>query len=272
MSGPWRCARCGPVAQPAGSAWRDARCPRCEGVIAREAGEDAATFACPGCRDALPLDAAACERCGTRFAPTRCGGCGARVGAGEARCGGCGRMTAAAAPAVEPTCPACVVALEGRDLGDARVQGCPTCRGIFVDHLVLGGWMSDRASKAPAFEGEAPVFEEGWRVRYHRCPRCATLMNRVNFAPNTGVILDVCVEHGYWLDIGELERMAARVRERGLEGTALARVDAQRKERRRTAELRLALDGAAWSGGPPVGDGGGVETLLRVVLRAVFGV
>jgi Zn-finger nucleic acid-binding protein len=241
-------------------------------VIAREIDAEAVTFACPGCRAAIPVDAAACERCATRFVATRCEGCQARVGVGEARCERCGRMTGAAAtPSVEPMCPSCGVPLEGRDLGDARVLGCPTCRGIFVDHLVLGGWMIDRASKAPAEDAEPALFDEGWRVRYHRCPRCATLMNRVNFASGTGVILDVCIEHGYWLDAGELERMAARVRERGLEGTALARVDAQRKERRRYAELRLALGEASWGGGPAVGDPSGLETLLRVMIRAVFG-
>lgn len=271
MSGRWRCGRCGPVAQPAGSAWRDPRCPRCEAVVAREADGDAATFACPGCRAPVPLDAAVCARCGTRFAATRCGGCDARVAPGEARCAQCGRATgAAAAPPVEPVCPACVVALEKRDVGDARVEACPTCRGIFVDHLVLAGWMHDRASRAPAEEADEDAFEDGWRVRYHRCPRCVTMMNRVNFAPGTGVILDVCVEHGYWLDAGELGRMVARVRERGLEGTALARVDAQRKERRRSAELRAALDGAAW--GSPVGEESGFDGVLRAVLRAVFGV
>lgn len=269
MSGRWRCGRCGPVAQPAGSAWRDARCPRCDGVVAREADVEAATFACPGCRASVALDAAACPRCGARFTAARCAGCGARVGPGEARCG-CGRTVDAAPPSLEPLCPACVVALEARDVGEARALACPTCRGLFVDHLVLGGWMRDGAAEAPTEDGDRPFAEDGWRVRYHRCPRCATMMNRVNFAPGTGLVLDVCVEHGYWLDAGELGRMAARVRERGLEGTALARVDAQRKERRRAAELRAALDAAPWGGALARG-GDPLDGVLRALLRAVIG-
>src|SRR3712207_7758487 len=31
-------------------------------------------------------------------------------------------------------------------------------------------------------------------VRYRPCPRCARIMNRVNFARRSGVILDICPE------------------------------------------------------------------------------
>lgn len=246
MSGRWRCGRCGPVSQATGSAWRDPRCPQCDGVVARVVDEEPATFACPGCRAAVALDAAACPRCGTRFT----------VSAKDV------------APTVEPLCPSCAVALEARDVGDAQVLACPTCRGLFVDHLVLNGWMRDRASKAPDEDGAAVFAEEGWRVRYHRCPRCVTMMNRVNFASGTGIILDVCVEHGYWLDAGELGRITARVRERGVEGTALCRVDTQRKERRRAAELREAADIGALGA---LTNDRAVDGVLRAFVRALLG-
>ena len=44
------------------------------------------------------------------------------------------------------------------------------------------------------------------KIRYIPCPICHELMNRVNFANFSGVIVDVCREHGTWFDRDELRR------------------------------------------------------------------
>ncbi|HEY1537294.1 MAG TPA: zf-TFIIB domain-containing protein, partial [Polyangiaceae bacterium] len=41
-------------------------------------------------------------------------------------------------------------------------------------------------------------------VRYRKCPACGEPMQRKNFAGASGVVLDVCPEHGLWFDRGEL--------------------------------------------------------------------
>jgi Zn-finger nucleic acid-binding protein len=177
-------------------------------------------------------------------------------------------------PAIEPMCPACAVPLEVHSVNDAGALRCPTCYGLFVDHLALEAWMRDGAVNAPTETEENPCVEALHRVRYRRCSRCAVMMNRVNFAPATALVLDVCLEHGYWLDAGKLTKMVAHVRTRGVGHTALARVEAQRKERRRLAELRDAVGLGVWEGVPWREEGTFKRMpniLLRTLLRMLIG-
>jgi Zn-finger nucleic acid-binding protein len=42
-------------------------------------------------------------------------------------------------------------------------------------------------------------------------------MTRVNFGARSGIVVDVCYEHGTWFDRGELQAALEFVREGGLE-------------------------------------------------------
>ena len=61
-------------------------------------------------------------------------------------------------------------------------------------------------------EDDAPDPRHRDRVTYLRCPVCNDVMNRVNFARASGVILDVCRPHGAWFDAGELRAVRSFVR------------------------------------------------------------
>ena len=54
-------------------------------------------------------------------------------------------------------------------------------------------------------------------VQYAPCPQCQTLMNRLNFAHTSGIIVDVCTPHGTWFDADELRRVVEFVARGGLE-------------------------------------------------------
>lgn len=54
------------------------------------------------------------------------------------------------------------------------------------------------------------------QVRYLRCPSCSELMNRQNFGKISGVLVDVCREHGIWFDAGEINAVIAFVEEGGM--------------------------------------------------------
>ena len=58
-----------------------------------------------------------------------------------------------------------------------------------------GPYRSPPSSRALQLDLEAPV----------RCPTCEGDMERLAFAAISRVIIDVCPEHGVWLDAGELE-------------------------------------------------------------------
>ena len=54
-------------------------------------------------------------------------------------------------------------------------------------------------------------------VQYRPCPDCHQRMNRVNYARHSGVVLDVCKEHGLWFDKDELRRVLAFISAGGLD-------------------------------------------------------
>ena len=52
---------------------------------------------------------------------------------------------------------------------------------------------------------------------YVPCPDCKQLMNRSNFARSSGVIIDLCKQHGVWFDADELPRIIEFIDKGGLE-------------------------------------------------------
>jgi Zn-finger nucleic acid-binding protein len=81
------------------------------------------------------------------------------------------------------------------------------------------------------------------KVCYLHCPVCETLMNRVNFAHYSNVIVDVCKAHGTWFDRDELRRVVEFIRSGGLDD-ARTRELAELKERQR--QLKTAQTATAW--------------------------
>jgi Zn-finger nucleic acid-binding protein len=78
------------------------------------------------------------------------------------------------------------------------------------------------------------------KVRYVPCPECGQLMNRVNFARCSGVVVDVCKGHGTWFDRDELQQIIEFVQSGGL---GISRVLEKREiveERARLQQEQLA--------------------------------
>jgi Zn-finger nucleic acid-binding protein len=65
----------------------------------------------------------------------------------------------------------------------------------------------------PVFVPQAP---DG-RGRLYECVRCGNIMNRVNFKGISGIIIDICGDHGVWLDNKELERIRSFIASGGLD-------------------------------------------------------
>ena len=69
-----------------------------------------------------------------------------------------------------------------------------------------------------------------------RCPSCNRVMLKKNFARISGIRVDQCFDHGYWLDGGELKEVIEFVQEGGI-GEARKRVKASARAHRRRARL-----------------------------------
>lgn len=76
-------------------------------------------------------------------------------------------------------------------------------------------------------------------MTYRPCLVCAKVMNRQNYARISGIVVDVCREHGFWFEPDELRRVLVFI-----EGGGLAR--ARDREILRSQEAERAALQAQW--------------------------
>ena len=176
---------------------------------------EAGVLRCPSCGAPCSPEARACPHCDVELASVRCAHCFALHFVGSQFCARCGKALAPE-PLLEildATCPRCARPLhsaagEGDDEG-RKVYECTGCGGLFVDKLTLEHII---ASEAPRVEGvvrgahepPASTSRVPEQIHYVKCPACQVVMNRVNFGRRSGVVVDVCKQHGTWFDAGEL--------------------------------------------------------------------
>ena len=105
--------------------------------------------------------------------------------------------------------------------GGADMYLCDKCSGLWVDPITLQRLVADRLKPSPllgtGIAAPPPERISLQHVEYAPCPICKNLMNRVNFAHTSGVIVDVCTPHGTWFDADELRRVLEFVTAGGLE-------------------------------------------------------
>lgn len=200
---------------------------------------DAGTLTCPQCGAAAAPEATACAFCRARLATVACPACFGLVFVGSRHCAHCG------ARAREPraldgtpwTCPAGHGELRGIALGGAEVGECTTCAGLWIDEPTFQAVVADRTRPLVVPQGGAegaalrPV--AGAPVRYRPCCDCGKLMNRVNFAKSSGIVLDACKGHGLWCDVDELRQVVEFVRAGGLDAARKREHEQLELERRR---------------------------------------
>ena len=105
-------------------------------------------------------------------------------------------------------------------VGPAKVLECPNCEGLWVDAATFEQICADREKQSAvlAFAAKVPTGSiDIEKVCYLPCPSCRKLMNRVNFAHCSSVVVDVCKPHGIWFDRDELRRVVEFIRAGGME-------------------------------------------------------
>jgi Zn-finger nucleic acid-binding protein len=201
------CPNCGAAAAPA-----DVQCGHCRAQLQ--------TVSCPSCLGMIFRGAQHCSHCGARAfeAATEVGG-SATVADDAHRC------------------PRCDGALAVTAIGAAFLEECGRCGGVWVDAQSFQQICRSREEQAayvgagsplpPPSLGAANRHHES--VQYVKCPTCGQLMNRMNFARHSGVIVDVCKSHGTWFDRDELRQIIEFIGAGGL--------DAARDKERAQLEL-----------------------------------
>jgi Zn-finger nucleic acid-binding protein len=124
-------------------------------------------------------------------------------------------------------------------LGTTAIRECERCLGLWVDVPAFEKICADREQQAAVLGAASPEptkpVQDTDKVRYVPCPECRQLMNRINFARCSGVVVDVCKGHGTWFDRDELSRIVEFIRGGGLDA-ARAREKAALEEERRQLE------------------------------------
>ena len=213
----------------------------------------AETLNCPNCGAASSTDAPACRFCGSRLATIACPSCFAMMFTGSKHCQRCGEAAAVAEvkDAKDRKCPRCKLEMFLMTLGSTTALECERCLGLWLDVPSFEKVCADReqqstvlgaASQAPT--GTAP---EASKVKYVPCPECEQLMNRINFARCSGVIVDICKQHGTWFDRDELSRIVEFIHDGGLNTSrAKEKIEiAEQRERLRQEQLSERLRGSS---------------------------
>jgi Zn-finger nucleic acid-binding protein len=121
-------------------------------------------------------------------------------------------------------------------IGSSSLAECMKCEGLWADVETLQQICAEREKQAAVLGMPAPALEKPGiekNIRYIPCPVCHQLMNRVNFARCSNVIVDVCKAHGTWFDKDELRRTVEFIRSGGLEKARERQLASMEEERKR---------------------------------------
>lgn len=213
---------------------------------------------CPNCGASVASDETQCEFCKSRLKTVACPSCLGLMFLGSKFCDHCGTEATAVEVLDEAKagkCPRCKQKLEALMVGSTHLRECTRCGGLWTDvktfeticaeketHSVVLSFIANRSSELTG----PPV------INYVPCPDCGELMNRSNFARTSGVVVDLCKQHGVWFDRDELPKIidfidnGGLVRSREKEKIAIEDERRQLREERRQMSL---MDRRTGSGG-----------------------
>lgn len=235
-------------------------------TVAKSPRMNAQTLNCYSCGAAVTSDAPNCSHCGARLASISCPACFGMMFQGAKFCPHCGSHAAEwQASKSNLQCPSCQVRMLQGELRGIPLHECAKCFGIWLGAATFERVCRDAESQAAILgaaqqmAGNSPLGP----VRYVRCPQCRELMHRMNFARCSGVIVDVCREHGTWFEANELHRIVHFIRAGGMERARASEKAELAEERRRIQAARRGNEPFA-SPQAPVYE----RDLLSMVIRA----
>jgi Zn-finger nucleic acid-binding protein len=213
---------------------------------------EAQTLNCPNCGAATSSDAPQCLYCESKLATIACPSCFGMIFMGSKFCQHCGASPTQvkAADLSMLKCPRCKIDMTAITLGNEAMRECEKCGGLWVEVAAFARICADREEQSAVLGGAAPLplqgASDGGRVSYIPCPQCGNLMNRINFARCSGVIVDICRGHGTWFDRDELSQIVQFIRGGGFE---LSRQREKRDLEHERAQLRAQQFAASQTSG-----------------------
>jgi Zn-finger nucleic acid-binding protein len=209
---------------------------------------DAGTLTCPMCGAATSSDAPHCQYCDAQLATVACPSCFAMMFVGSKHCPRCGAAGDREEDVVSTgqKCPRCKTVMQVATIGNSKVLECASCLGLWLKTSAFEKICADKEQQS-AVLGNASLADvdrttSATKVTYIPCPECSQLMNRANFARCSGVIIDLCKQHGIWFDRDELSHIVEFIRAGGMEAMRAKEKLALEEERQKLHQEQLAFD------------------------------
>jgi len=189
---------------------------------------------CPGCGAAVSADLPECEYCHRLLQTVACPKCMGMMFVGSRFCPHCGAAAQQVAEGEEShhACPRCKTDLLNITVGKMPMEECGRCGGLWVNVKSFDALCADTESQTAALGLQLPpVAELDTDVRYLPCPQCKNLMNRMQYAGRSGIIIQMCRPHGVWLDRDEIRQIVQFIRAGGLQRAREIEIEKLRYER-----------------------------------------
>jgi Zn-finger nucleic acid-binding protein len=119
-------------------------------------------------------------------------------------------------------CPGCNGDMPAVQVGPTTMHQCSKCGSSWLSPDAFAALCTDKDARGlvAAATGCLPGpthIAPGAPVRYVHCPDCGKVMNRVNFAHSSGIVIDVCKKHGVWFEKDELRGVLDFVAKGGMQ-------------------------------------------------------
>ena len=178
---------------------------------------------CPNCGAGVESDRSQCQFCKTRLKTVACPKCFGLMFEGNRFCASCGAIAAPVEVSLKDEtadCPRCASSLEKLQIGETNLLGCGKCDGLWIATTTFEDICSDAEKRSAVlgfFDKREKRPQTFTKVNYVPCPECGQLMHRNNFARASGVIVDICKQHGVWFDADELPAIVEFIQKGGME-------------------------------------------------------
>ena len=161
------------------------------------------------------------------------------------------------------------------------IERCQTCFGLFFDKGEIETVLQHSVSNVSGINREhidninKDRYHKPQKIRYVKCPECRRVMDRVNFAKRSGVVVDQCFVHGIWLDSGELTHLLEWKKAGGqlLHQEHLAELEDQKKRQKNVLPGTVTTDQDYRSGNifnTKIEDVDLVESIIGLLIDKIF--
>lgn len=110
-------------------------------------------------------------------------------------------------------CPCCKISLETLKTSTLILEYCKECDGVLIEEEEFENLISYKLNSGTSFNPYYLRFiqdhprDNRKKSQFHSCPICKEIMSVINYKKQSGVLVDICEEHGIWLDGGELQQI-----------------------------------------------------------------